>query len=204
MTRLVLASASPRRRELLARLGLPFEVRPTSVDETPRHAEDARVLVRRLALAKASAGLAAEPGVAPERDVVVIGADTVVAMGGRVLGKPADETEAAAMLRLLSGSRHQVLTGVAVASSRGDAASLAVEVAETDVVMRPLTDADIGGWLATGEALDKAGGYAIQEVGDTFVERIEGSFDNVVGLPLGLVRRMLGAVGLEVGQPPEA
>lgn len=204
MTRLVLASASPRRRELLGRLGLPFDIRPTTVDETPGAGEDARVLVRRLALAKAQAGLDAEAGRPPDPDVVVLGADTVVALGDRVLGKPVDEADAAAMLRALSGSRHHVLTGVAVASTQGTAASLAVEVAETVVVMRELTDAEIAGWIATGEALDKAGGYAIQELGDAFVERIEGSFDNVVGLPLGLVRRMLGAVGLEVGQPPEA
>ena len=205
MTRLVLASASPRRRELLGRLGLPFEVRPADVDETPGPDEGARDLARRLALAKAEAGLAAEVGAtAPGgADVVVVGSDTVVAVGDRILGKPVDEDDAASMLRLLSGTRHLVLTGVAVAASQGTAASLSVEVAETAVVMRTLTDDDIAGWIATGEALDKAGGYAIQELGDAFVERIEGGFDTVVGLPVELVRTMLADVGLEADQPPD-
>jgi septum formation protein len=200
VTTLVLASGSPRRRALLGALGLEFEVRPADVDEAPQPGEAAEELVRRLAVAKAEAGLA----VASERPVVVLAADTLVSVDGAVLGKPVDEADAARMLRLLSDSRHQVLTGVAVASSHGTAATLAVEAEVTHVHMAPWTDEQIAAYVASGEPMDKAGSYAIQEVGDRFVTRIEGSFDNVVGLPMYLTRRMLAAAGLELGdQPPE-
>jgi septum formation protein len=202
---LVLASGSPRRHQLLAELGVTFDVRPADVDETPRPGEDAEALVRRLAVDKAEAGLAT----APERPVVVLAADTLVAVEGEVLGKPADAADATRMLRTLSGTRHQVLTGVAVATAdvTGTASSLSVEVATTHVHMAPWTDDEIAAYVASGEPMDKAGSYAIQEVGDRKVTRIEGSFDNVVGLPLELTRRMLAEAGFEVGvgiaQPPE-
>ena len=206
MTLLVLASGSPRRSELLGALlaphGSTFEVRPTDVGETPRPGESADDVVRRLAVDKAEAALAA----ATERPIVVLAADTLVAVDGEVLGKPVDEADAARMLRLLSGSRHQVLTGVAVAASGGTSASLSVEVEVTHVHMGPWTDDDIARYVATGEPMDKAGSYAIQEVGDRFVTRIEGNFDNVVGLPLGLTRRMLVEVGVDLPpdvQPPD-
>lgn len=205
MTLLVLASGSPRRRQLLAELGVAFDVRPADVDESPRPGESAEDLVRRLAVDKGEAGLAA----APERPVVVLAADTLVAVEGEVLGKPTDEADAARMLRTLSGTRHQVLTGVAVATAdaSGTAATLAVEVATTHVHMAPWTDEEIDAYVASGEPMDKAGSYAIQEIGDRKVTRIEGSFDNVVGLPLALTRRMLAEAGVEVGvevaQPPE-
>jgi septum formation protein len=201
MTLLVLASGSPRRRDLLGTLGIAFEVRSTDVDETPVTGETAEELVRRLAVAKAEAGLAA----ASERPVVVLAADTLVSVDGEVLGKPVDEADAARMLRLLSGSRHQVLTGVAVAASHGTAAMLAVEVETTHVHMAPWTDEQIAAYVASGEPMDKAGSYAIQEVGDRFVTQIEGTFDNVVGLPLDRTRRMLAEAGVDLpeAQPPE-
>ena len=152
-------------------------------------------------MAKAEAGLAA----ASERPVVVLAADTLVSVDGEVLGKPVDEADAARMLRLLSGSRHQVLTGVAVAASHGTAAMLAVEVETTHVHMAPWTDEQIAAYVASGEPMDKAGSYAIQEVGDRFVTQIEGTFDNVVGLPLDRTRRMLAEAGVDLpeAQPPE-
>ena len=192
MTLLVLASGSPRRRALLGELGLAFEVRPADVDEAPEPGEPAADLVRRLAVAKAEAALAA----ASERPIVVLAADTIVSVDGEVLGKPVDEADAARMLRLLSGSRHQVLTGVAVATSHGTAASLSVEVEVTQVHMGPWTEEQIAAYVASGEPMDKAGSYAIQEVGDRFVTRIEGSFDNVVGLPMARTRRMLLEAGV--------
>jgi septum formation protein len=211
VTRLILASGSPRRRVLLGALGVPFDIRPADVDETPVPGESADDLVRRLAVAKAEAGLAA----ASERPAVVLAADTLVSVDGEVLGKPVDEADAARMLRLLSGSRHQVLTGVAVAASDGTSASLSVEVETTHVHMAPWTEEQIAAYVASGEPMDKAGSYAIQEVGDRFVTRIEGTFDNVVGLPMARTRRMLVEAGLELpgdplggdqppeGQPPE-
>jgi septum formation protein len=196
--KLVLASASPRRRDLLGQLGLPFEVHPADVDETPLPGEPAMELVRRLAVAKAQAALDRVSLLGEE--VVVLAADTVVAVADDVLGKPVDAADAARMLGLLSGSRHQVLTGVAVAASWGTAARLEVAVEVTHVHMREWSDDEITAYVASGEPMDKAGSYAIQEVGDRFVSHIEGSFDNVVGLPVDVVRRMLAEVGL---QPPE-
>ncbi|WP_421118231.1 Maf family protein [Aquihabitans daechungensis] len=201
MTLLVLASGSPRRRDLLAASGFAFDVRPADVDESPLPGEGAEELVHRLAVAKAEAGLAA----APERPVVVLAADTLVSVDGEVLGKPLDPADAARMLRLLSGSRHQVLTGVAVATSTATAATLSVEVETTHVHMAAWTEDQIAAYVASGEPMDKAGSYAIQEVGDRFVTRIEGSFDNVVGLPVERTRRMLAEAGIArpEGQPPE-
>lgn len=193
LPRLVLASGSPRRRELLGALGVLFDVRPTDVDETPGPTETPIDLVRRLAVDKASAGLDA----APERDVVVLAADTLVAVGGEVLGKPVDADDATRMLGLLSGTRHPVHTAVAVAwRADGTAAALSVEVVTTWVTMRRLTDAEITDYVATGDPMDKAGAYAIQEIGDRFVEQVEGPFDNVVGLPMDVTRRMLAEAGL--------
>jgi septum formation protein len=196
--RLVLASASPRRRDLLGQLGVPFEVHVADVDETPLPGEVADDLARRLACAKAETVLARLDVLSD--GVVVLAADTVVAVGDEVLGKPVDAADAARMLGLLSGTRHQVHTGVAVAASWGTAARLEVAVEVTHVHMGPWTDEEILGYIATGEPFDKAGSYAIQEVGDRFVTAIEGTFDNVVGLPLGLTRRMLADAGLPVAE----
>ena len=196
MPLLVLASASPRRHQLLGELGVAFEVRPADVDETPRPGEPAEALVRRLAIDKAEAGLAA----APERPIVVLAADTLVAVDGEVLGKPVDEADAARMLRQLSGTRHQVMTGVAVATADGSgtAASLAVEVVTTHVHRAPWTEEEIAAYVASGEPMDKAGSYAIQEGADRKVTGLEGPFDNVVGLPLAATARLLRGAGIAI------
>lgn len=192
---LILASGSPRRRELLGSLGAAFEVRPTDVDESPEPGEAPDDLVRRLAVDKATAGLDA----APERDVVVLAADTLVAVHGEVLGKPVDADDATRMLGLLSGTRHPVHTAVAVAARRdATAATLSVEVVTTWVTMRQLTGVEIADYVATGDPMDKAGAYAIQEIGDRFVEHIDGPFDNVVGLPMEVTRSMLAEAGIDV------
>lgn len=182
--RLVLASGSPRRRQLLALLRVPFTVVVPEVDEAPLLGESPESLVRRLALAKAEA-------VAGE---VVLAADTIVDIDGDVLGKPGDDDEARAMLTRLSGRSHWVHTGVAVRHRRG----LDVEVVATEVVFAPLTRATIERYVATGEPLDKAGAYAMQGAGGAFVTAIAGSPSNVVGLPLATVAPMLAHAGLSV------
>lgn len=197
---LVLASASPRRAELLARFGVPFEVRSADVDESTRPGEDAVDLVRRLAVTKAEAALEASA----EDDVVVVAADTIVVVDGDVLGKPLDDADAAATLARLSARTHTVLTGVAVArrtavapdadvgtATVGDAVRLAVAVEATEVTMAELTPADVAWYVATGEPADKAGAYAVQGAGAVFVSSLRGGADNVIGLPLAVTRRLL-------------
>jgi septum formation protein len=183
VARVVLASASPRRRELLARLGLAFEVRPADVDETPRPGETPERLARRLALEKARAVVLDEPP-----GTRVIGADTVVAVAGELLGKPADAAEARRMLARLSGREHEVWTGVAVLVADGQEQ---VDVGRTAVRFRPLGPDEIAAYVASGEPLDKAGGYAIQGGAAEFVESVDGDYDNVVGLPLALLAELL-------------
>ena len=190
---LVLASASPRRRELLQRLGWQFEVRPADVDETPIAGEDPVAYVRRLAEAKAVAVFADTP------DAVVLAADTVVDLDGALLGKPADTGSARSMLRRLSGRTHRVHTGVAVASS----SRCRVGSDTTFVTMAPLGTSVIEWYVGTGEPLDKAGAYAIQGAGAMFVERVRGSTSNVVGLPLAVVARLL-APTLSVPERPRS
>lgn len=196
---LVLASGSPRRRDLLARFGVPFDVRPADVDETPGAGEAPADLVRRLAAAKAEAALAA----APEADVAVLAADTVVVVDGLVLGKPVDDADAARMLRLLADRTHVVLTGIAVGrrgpgtAGLAPAVALAVEVEATEVTFTPLTDAEIAWYVGTGEPRDKAGAYGIQGRGGLFVASIRGSHDNVVGLGLATARRLLLDAGVD-------
>jgi len=185
MTRVVLASGSPRRRELLDQLGVPFDVVVPDIDETPFDGEDARAYVRRLASAKA---------VAVPADGVVIAADTTVDLGGRILGKPVDADDAAAMLRALSGRTHRVHTGVAVRLG----ATEEVDVTTTFVTMTPIGESALRWYLATGEPLDKAGAYAIQGAGGVFVERIRGSVSNVVGLPLATVVRLAASMGVSL------
>jgi septum formation protein len=188
--RLVLASASPRRRELLEAVGVRPEVRAVDVDERPLAGEAPDDLVVRLAMAKASAALdGLDAGTGGE--VVVIGADTIVCVDGAIFGKPADDDAARLMLRQLSGRRHRILTGVAVASNGG----VQVATDETLVWFRPLDPTDIEDYIATGESQGKAGAYAIQGRASLFVERIEGSYHGVVGLPLGLVDRLCQAAG---------
>ena len=183
---LVLASSSPRRRELLARAGYRFEVVPPETAEpacsgpTP-----AQVAVER-ARAKARAVARRLPG------RVVLAADTLVVVDGDIIGKPRDPEDARRILRRLRGTRHSVLTGVVVRC--GGTEEVGVE--ETAVVMRAVSDEEIDAYVATGEALGKAGAYAVQERGDRFIERLEGSYTNVVGLPVELVAEMLGKVGV--------
>ncbi len=188
MPRLVLASASPRRRELLAGLGLTPPVRPVDVDETPRDGEPAADCVLRLARAKAEAE--ARPG------ELVLAADTLVVLDGRILGKPAGPAEARAMLTDLAGRDHLVMTGVAVRDV--DAGRTAAAVETTRVSIAPLEAARIAAYVATGEPLDKAGAYAIQGLGALFVERIDGNYSNVVGLPLPLTRRLCAELGYDL------
>ncbi|PYV18368.1 MAG: septum formation inhibitor Maf [Acidobacteria bacterium] len=182
--RLILASASPRRRALLEAAGYEFEVIESGVDEAARPGEPAEALAARLAREKALrvAGL--------ERlGTLVLGADTVVAVEGEILGKPADAQEARQMLRRLSGRTHQVFTGVCLARAPGRVVAEALEM--TPVGFRELSDNDIENYIASDEPFDKAGGYGIQGLASSFVSRVEGSYSNVVGLPVERVVEML-------------
>jgi nucleoside triphosphate pyrophosphatase len=181
---LVLASASPRRRELLALLGLAFDVVPADVDEAWRNGEPPEVHAERLAREKARA--VRRPG------SVTVGADTIVVVDGAILGKPADAAEARTMLRRLAGRGHVVHTAIAVAY--GD--RMASAVVSTSVWFRPLDDAAIASYVATGEPLDKAGAYGIQGYGAVLVDRIEGDYFTVMGLGLARLVDLLGEVGL--------
>jgi septum formation protein len=189
--RLVLASTSPRRRALLREAGILYEAAaPRNVTEDFLPDEPPDELARRHALAKARSVAADYPG------RLVLGADTVVVLDGRVFGKPADEAEARAMLAALAGRTHVVHTGLA----RVDGASgrEAAEVEATAVTMRPLSAEEIGRYVATGEPRDKAGAYAVQGRGSLLVERVDGDYFNVVGLPLHRLSRMLASFGYEL------
>jgi len=186
MKRLILASASPRRRELLRQAGFAFEVAPAEVDETYPGGEEPAAFAERLALEKADQ--VARRFTAKD-DVVVLGADTVVVADRELLGKPASADDARAMLRKLSGIAHRVITGVALAAPGAGCRAVGHEV--TRVFFRPLTDEEITAYVATGEPLDKAGAYAAQGRAARFVTRVEGCYFNVVGLPVALVDRLL-------------
>ena len=194
---LVLASQSPRRRELLALIGLAHEVRPADIDESYLEGETPEQHCERLARGKASA-LAGRVN----RDAVIIGSDTIVVVDGLVLGKPSDAADATRMLRMLSGRSHTVLTAVAVA--RRGAVESAVE--RVTVSFRAIDDAEIAAYIATREPMDKAGAYGIQGYGATIVARIEGDYFAVMGLALNLLVRLLARVGLryEFGRLIEA
>ncbi|MBC8223340.1 septum formation protein Maf [Candidatus Bathyarchaeota archaeon] len=186
--KIVLASTSPRRRELLERLGVPFDViAPDGVEETQEG--DPREVVTRNASAKASevAGGLSEG--------LVVGADTVVVVDDIIMGKAEDPLEARVMLAALKGRMHKVLTGLAVLDAETGRRDVAV--VETKVWIHPLTGEEIGEYVSTGEPIGKAGGYAIQGAGGALVERIEGCYENVVGLPLSRLRSMLEGFGLE-------
>jgi len=181
---LVLASASPRRSEILRQAGIPFLVRPAQVDEMALPGENPVDYVRRLARDKA---LAIPAGA----DEIVLGADTTVVADGEMFAKPEDEADAAHMLARLSGRQHRVLTGIYLKSVTG-----AVEdVAETSVWFAQLSDQEIADYVASGEPMDKAGAYAIQGLASKFIERIEGCYFNVMGLPVALVYRRLREIG---------
>ncbi len=186
--RLVLASASPRRRELLAQIGIvPDDIRATEIDETPGRGELPRAYCRRIAAAKADAVTTA-PG------EIVLAADTTVALGRRILGKPADAGDAERMLRLLSGRRHRVITAIAL---RRDGRCWLRDVVTT-VRMKRLSEAEISAYLASGEWHGKAGAYAVQGLAGAFIPWINGSFTGVVGLPLAETAGLLEAAGYPV------
>lgn len=196
--RLILASASPRRRELLARLGVPFDVRPSAVEETLVPGTSAPALAAALARAKVR-DVADRLGAAGEEPALVLGADTLVVLDGRPLGKPATRDDARAMLRALRGRGHEVVTAVVLLD-----ASSGRETAETvtsRVIMRAYSEREIDAYVATGEPDDKAGAYAVQGAGGRLVTRVEGCYTNVVGLPLGTTARLLRAFGLAPAGP---
>jgi len=184
----VLASASPRRSRLLADLGLDFVTCPVDIDETHRPGEEAGEYVLRLAREKAHAGAA--------DDAVVIGADTIVTHGGRVLGKPTDESDATRMLASLAGRQHEVLTGVCVFDSSDSRSASGVE--RTEVTLGSMSPKELSWYTSTGEPLDKAGSYAIQGLGALFVDSVNGNYTNVVGLPLPLLFRLTAELGYDL------
>jgi len=181
---LILASASPRRQELLRNAGIPFTAQPADVNETPLAGEAPRDCAERLAREKALAVFRNQP------QHWVLGADTIVVIDDTILGKPRDANDAVRMLRLLSGRVHAVISGVCVV---GPVASETKTTASetTLVTMREITDDEIRDYIATGEPMDKAGAYAIQGIASRWIPRIEGDYSNVVGLPVALVYRML-------------
>ncbi|HEY6358843.1 MAG TPA: Maf family protein [Vicinamibacterales bacterium] len=184
---ILLASASPRRRDLLAAAGISFEVDPTVIDETREPAEAAEAYVKRIAREKATAAARRHS------TRVVLAADTIVVVGERVLGKPIDAADAAGMLRALSGRAHVVMTAVAVA--RGGVVRVAVD--RTTVRMRRIAEDEIGAYVSTGEPFDKAGAYAIQGGAGAFIDEIDGALDTVIGLPVDRVRSLLEEMGVK-------
>lgn len=201
--RLILASQSPRRRDLLARLAITAEVEPADIDETPLPGEDPDRYVERLARAKAAA--VSRPG------CLVVAADTAVVIDGAIVGKPIDRNDARQTLMAMSGASHTVLTGVAVSEYRTDEAEGTVSlhtvsgIERTVVWVAELTPARIDWYLATGEGDDKAGAYGLQGAAGLFADRVEGSVNNVIGLPLGLLDRLFAGLGrdlLSFAEPP--
>jgi septum formation protein len=195
IVRLVLASASPRRADLLRAAGYDFDIVGTDVDESIRPGETPEIYVRRLAAEKSAAaqGLAeaghyaTRPVKGGDAELVILGADTAVVVDGEILGKPFDDDQAAAMLRLLSGRRHMVVTGVSLRQGAYEVG----HVEQTSVYFRTLSADEVAWYVASGEGRDKAGAYAIQGLAARFVPRIEGSYSNVVGLPVAAVAELL-------------
>jgi len=192
---LVLASASPRRQELLRNAGIPFVVQATDIPEVPEEGEAPRAFAERLAREKALSVLRQRP------DELVLGADTIVVVEAEILGKPRDSADAARMLRLLSGRRHQVTTGVCLVGRELGTENRKtgfddVRSETTVVTMNALSDEDIRSYVASGEPMDKAGAYAIQGGASRWISRIEGDYFNVVGLPVSLVYKMLREHGV--------
>ena len=190
---LVLASASPRRQEILNFAGLTFTTRIAGIPEDPRADENALDHVRRLAREKASA-------VFSDGNEVILAADTVVVVDSQILGKPVDEGDARRMLSLLSGREHEVMTGICLR----DESRTIVDAERTRVHFTSLTDAEIAEYVASGEPMDKAGAYGIQGRASKFIDWIEGCYFNVVGLPIALVYRHLKAIGFDAGRHPAA
>jgi septum formation protein len=202
---LVLASASPRRRQLLTQAGFAFEVRPAHVPENPQPCEDPIAYVTRLAREKAqvvfdaivaeaaSNAANAASGAIDAKLLAVLGADTTVTLDGQILGKPEDAADAARILRMLSGRSHRVITGVALVTD--EAVEVAAEV--TAVQFLTLSDGEIAAYVATGEPMDKAGAYGIQGLAARWIPRVEGCYFNVMGLPLALVTTLLESRGIK-------
>lgn len=195
--KVILGSASPRRRELLAQIGARFEVR-TSGREEVYHSTVPEEIVRELAIMKAenvAEDLADEQGRTPE-DTIVIGADTIVVLDGKILGKPKDEKDAADMIRALQGRSHEVYTGVAILDydARGEK-NVSVRAVGTKVYVNSMDEAEISAYIATGEPMDKAGAYGIQGRFAAYIDRIEGDYYNVVGLPVSYVYQALKRLG---------
>ncbi len=180
---LILASASPRRQQLLRNAAIPFEVQPADIDETPLAGESPRDCAERLAREKAITVSRKRP------KAYILGADTIVVIGETILGKPRDAADAARMLRLLSGRTHEVITGVCLVDPVAGDAEQASET--TRVTVREIPDDEIRDYVATGEPMDKAGAYAIQGIASRWIPSIEGDYSNVVGLPVALVWSML-------------
>jgi len=192
--RLILASASPRRAEILRTVGWPFEALPADIDESRHSGEDAVIYVERVARAKAEAAALLAP------IATVLGADTVVVVEGEILGKPLDAEDARRMLRLLQDRWHQVLTGVALVNGEIGSSRTAHEV--TEVRFAAMSEDEISWYVATGEPMDKAGAYAIQGKGARFVKEISGDYFNIVGLPVRLVYELVsGALARPLGSP---
>ncbi len=189
MPKLVLASASPRRAEILRAIGWPFEALPADIDESRHDHEDAETYVKRVAQAKAEVVTPRVPG------ATVVGADTVVVVDGKILGKPRDAEDARRMLRLLQGRWHQVLTGVAVFNGNVGQPRVAHEV--TEVRFAVMDEAEVNWYVTTGEPMDKAGAYAIQGLGARFIKGIKGDYSNVVGLPVRLLYELIMAEARE-------
>jgi septum formation protein len=186
--RLVLASSSPRRAELLRAAGFTFKVAPVHLDERFQPGETPEAYVDRLAQAKAVATASKAP------NAVVLGADTTVVVSGQVLGKPEDSADAQRMLRLLSGRTHVVLTGICVRMGQRNL----VHVEPSRVRMAALNEAEITWYVGTGEPMDKAGAYAVQGLASRFIEGIDGSYSNVVGLPIASVYNLLKQLGCDI------
>ena len=193
MPTLYLASGSPRRRELLSQIGVPFHIHSLPIDENVLPGEAPLAYVERLARAKAQVALAS---LGQDRQAVVLGADTSVVLDGRILGKPLDREDCLTTLRALSGRTHQVLTAVALASHE----RLTCRVVCSEVSFRTLSDAELAAYWASGEPRDKAGGYAIQGLAGIFVRQLQGSYSAVVGLPLCETAELLGEFGIACWQ----
>lgn len=188
--RIILASASPRRRELLEQIKVRYSIYPVDIDETPLPGEAPLDYVQRMATEKSSVCISRLG-----RDLPVLAADTAVVIGTKIIGKPQDRDDALSMLSLLSGKTHQVYSAISLRGNQHDQA-----VSITDVTFKQLTEQEIMTYWQSGEPLDKAGGYAIQGMGSVFVESIKGSFSGVVGLPLFETAQLLSKQGIELFQ----
>lgn len=198
MNALYLASGSPRRRELLTQIGVPFTQVSAAIDETPLPNESPAAYVERLALGKAAAGYVCLANEQASTSFCVLGADTAVVLDGRILGKPLDEADAVEMLLAMSGREHEVLTAIALLDSR----RRETRVVSSRVRFRPISQDEARAYWASGEPRDKAGGYGIQGLGGVFVAGLNGSYSAVVGLPVCETAELLGHFGIPCWQKP--